>query len=399
MLLAVRPVAGQGADAMRFAIVPVADAYVECDWDVVEARLLNEQRWPGGSDAQAARRLVALLWEDCGEPGLNYYNQWLVLTAISHTAGGFDADGRRALREGLVRYWHGGGMQIAQDFYRGSSFVQALVAIGEGAEAEVKDVVWDATLALAHADIGFFRAHDAPEVAASGMDPLALLQLAEQQMAATAEGVCRLLGIPESSEDWAAIHQLYTQSIGQTRDTLLGWAERQEWETMTGELRGDGPAGAAAEAPSLSTLRSELRKLVRERGDAERVRRVVELCRAIQAPRAQADAWRNVLRCFRRVAASRHTSADVLAALERELVELSDLAVKRASLTTVWAHAAAALAPRSSPRLLKCANRLRPQVNDPRARAALDVARERLQRIHHRHEPPRSGKDGRRPRP
>ena len=349
------------------------------DWD---ERLLRPERWPTGNDADAARQLASLLWEDFGNPEVNYWNQFLVLQAIHAAGPSFDDAARTILHQRLLDFWESGGFQIATNAAAALSYPMALSAVARGGDERTQRVLLDATETLAASALASDRANDG-DLGVPAWEITAWYGVLSHMGEKTARRVCELLGLERDSADCRLLQDLYTQPITDEADRYIEQAlERGLLGTRESPQDQADPGGssAVASAPGAAAeLRAELRKLQRERGDAARVRRVAALARR-HAGRRDPGALRLVLRVYQRLAAGRETARAVVVAIERELIGLLPEVVSSPRLVLVWAQAARALPPRAGRELAAALARRTDAVQGALAQRTLRRVRAELER-------------------
>ena len=376
-----KPSAGR-EQAPEMPAVPYAELADHVPFDAIEQRLLDPRRWPEGFDRAAAEQIADLLWEDFGDPELNYWNQLLTLIAVQAAAPRFDRAAREVLQRKLLDYWERGGFQIAADPMTGLLYPAALSAVAQNADEHTQRVLLDATEMLAAAAL---RPPVQPAESDGGTDweAVALLYAAAGMAEQTARRVCELLGLERDSADCRLLQDLYTQPITDEADRYIEQAlERGLLGTRESPQDQADPGGssAVASAPGAAAeLRAELRKLQRERGDAARVRRVAALARR-HAGRRDPGALRLVLRVYQRLAAGRETARAVVVAIERELIGLLPEVVSSPRLVLVWAQAARALPPRAGRELAAALARRTDAVQGALAQRTLRRLRAELER-------------------
>ena len=357
-------------------------------------RLLKAERWPAEDETgvAAANRLASLLWEDFGDPELNYWNQFITLMVISGLGPRFEPDARRVLQQRLLDFWEAGGFQIATNAPSALSYPMALSAVVQVPDERTERVLLDATETLAAAAL---RPLDADPAAANELPPAwelaawysALTDLADE----TAGRVCKLLGLAAGSSECRLVRDLYTQATWNEAERYL----EQTFERMlSGEAEGRETGGApragrpaTASAPAADAfLRAELRKLLRERGDAARVRRVAGLALHRAGRERDWASLRRVLRCYQRLAAHRATPQAVVEEIDRQLVRLMSRALESRRLMQVWMQTCRVLPPRAGRAVLEALGRRK----DARAGGSspLRALQEQLaQKLHQRGEP------------
>ncbi len=273
----------EGLDMSEDAWIPYAD--MSSDGTVNDEAL---DRWlhslaADGEDLDDYQAWLAGLWTDFGDPKTNGAAQMMVLIALGmHDLWNASPSPavRSAIRNALLRYCRQGGLANVAEAPRivATQLASALALAGDPDDPQVREALLDVAALITREplDSAAFKADWHETIEQMGDSPQTLSNLIIQRHRQLLEQYRRFFGNDLPGDFYRALNDSLIGDYEKVFTELAVEAAEQQHTTLTSNA--EQPASLRQQ---WDKLRSEVRKLLRERGDAARVERIFRLVRQI----------------------------------------------------------------------------------------------------------------------